>query len=156
MGKTILYVEDEDSDVYLLNHAFQEIGLQNPFTLVTDGEQAIRYLSAQEPYTDRDRYPWPCLIMLDLNVPRINGFEVLQWRRQHGPARKIPVVVFTSSSSQQDIERAYELGAAAYLIKQPNPEEWSRCVGAIRDFWLEQNTIPTPNPEPVSRRGSPP
>src|SRR5690348_17664555 len=97
MVKHLLYVEDEESDGFFLKLCFQEIGIQEPFQLVTDGEQAIHYLSGQGPYADRQRYPLPCLILLDLNLPRKSGFEILKWRRGHPVAKLIPVVIFTSS-----------------------------------------------------------
>ena len=105
MVKHVLYVEDEEGDAFLLKYAFQKIGIQDPFQLVADGEQAIQYLSGQGEYSDRQRFPMPCLILLDLNLPRRNGFEVLEWRREHPVARLIPVVIFTSSSNPADIRR---------------------------------------------------
>ncbi len=146
MGKHILYIEDEESDAFLLKHCFQQVGIEDPFQLVTDGDQAIQYLSGQGPYADRQRFPIPCLILLDLNIPKQNGFEVLEWRRQHPVAKLIPVVIFTSSSNPEDVRRAYELGAAGYLTKLPNPTDWGTRASAIRVFWLEQNTPPPPCP----------
>jgi len=142
MVKHVLYVEDEESDAFLLKHCFQRIGIENPFQLVTDGERAIQYLSGGPPYAERQRFPLPCLILLDLNLPRRNGFEVLEWRREHPVAKLIPVVIFTSSHNPEDVRRAYELGAAGYLTKLPNPNAWGKCACAIRDFWLGHNTPP--------------
>ena len=146
MVKHVLYVEDEEADAFLLKHAFEKIGITEPFQLVTDGEQAIEYLAGRPPYADRDRFPLPCLILLDLNLPRRNGFEVLQWRRDDPVCRLIPVVVFTSSSKPEDVRRAYDLGAAAYLTKLPEPDKWGKRACAIRDFWLEHNHPPPPCP----------
>jgi CheY-like chemotaxis protein len=142
MDRTVLYVEDEESDVFLLKHAFNTIGVLEPFKVAIDGEEAIRYLAGDGPYADRRAFPFPCLMLLDLNLPRKNGFEVLQWRNDHSVARTPPVVVYTSSESPQDIDRAYELGAAAYLIKHPDLEDWVRRARVIREFWLVQNTLP--------------
>jgi CheY-like chemotaxis protein len=144
MTKHILYVEDEESDAFLLQHSFHQIGLTDPFQLVTDGDQAIQYLSGEGLYADRQRFPMPCLILLDLNLPCKNGFEVLEWRRHHPVAGLIPVIIFTSSTNPEDIRRAYTLGAAAYIVKLPEPQKWTQRACAIRDFWLEQNTPPPP------------
>lgn len=146
MGKNLLYVEDEESDAFLLKHSFEQIGIPDPFHLVTDGEQAIDFLAGQGAYADHDRFALPCLILLDLNLPKKSGFEVLEWRLQHPVVRMIPVVIFTSSHNPEDVRHAYQLGAAGYLIKLPNPLEWTRRACAIRDFWLENNTPPPPCP----------
>ena len=140
--RVLLYVEDEESDAFLFKIAFRKIGVRDAFHHATDGEDAIRYLSGLGRYANRELYPVPCLVLLDLNLPRKNGFEFLQWRQSHATARRIPVVIYTSSNNPKDIERAYELGAAAYLIKLPGLEDWARRAGAIRDFWLEHNTPP--------------
>lgn len=142
MSQHILYVEDEESDAFLLKHCFLKLGIHDPFQLVTDGEEAIAYLSGNGAYVDRDHYPLPCLILLDLNLPKKNGFEILEWRRRHSLISLIPVVIFTSSSNPEDIRHAYELGASAYLIKLPNPTDWGTRASAIRAFWVEQNTLP--------------
>ncbi len=78
MLKHVLYIEDEESDAFLLKHSFQQIGIQDPFQLITDGEQAIAYLSGQGPYADQQRFPIPCLILLDLNLPR--GRNSRSWK----------------------------------------------------------------------------
>jgi len=142
--KRILYIEDEESDAFILKYAFQQIGVEDPFDVITDGEQAIRYLSGEGNYADRERFPIPCLILLDLNLPRKSGFEVLEWRRAHSVARLIPVVIFTSSQNAADIRQAYELGAAGYLTKVPGPADCCDRACAIRDFWLDHNIPPSP------------
>ena len=147
MVKHILYIEDEESDAFFLKYAFEQIGIQEPFQLITDGAQAIEYLAGEGPYADRQRFPIPCLILLDLNLPRKNGFEILEWQRQHPVARLIPVVVLSSSHNPDDVRHAYDLGAAGYLTKLSNPDDWAKRTCAIRDFWLEQNTPPPSCPE---------
>lgn len=140
--QVLLYVEDEDSDVLLLKIAFEKVGLKDRFKRAIDGEDAIKYLAGLGQYANRELYPVLCLVLLDLNLPRKNGFEVLEWKREHPLAKRIPFVIFTSSCNPRDIERAYDLGAAGYLIKLPNPEDWNKRAAAIREFWLEYNQPP--------------
>ncbi len=142
MRRPIIYVEDEESDALLLKISFERIGVVDAFKLVPDGEQAIAYLAGKGNYANRELFPLPCLVLLDLNLPRKSGFEVLQWRRQDKVARTIPFIVFTSSSQPRDIQQAYDLGANAYLTKVPSLNDWTKRASAIRDFWLEQNTSP--------------
>jgi CheY-like chemotaxis protein len=116
---TILYVEDEESDVLLLQHVLAKTGIQNPLQIVKDGKEAKDYLAGNPPYDLRGPHPLPGLVLLDLNLPYWSGFEVLAWIRQQSHLRRLPVIVFTSSSRPDDIARAYDAGANAYVVK-PN------------------------------------
>ena len=95
MSNTILLVEDEENDVFFLKHAFEEVGVLNPLRVAQDGQEALDYLSGRGEYADRERFPLPCLILLDLKLPRVMGFEVLQWIREQ-PALKTLIVVVLS------------------------------------------------------------
>src|SRR6478672_12672813 len=114
---TILLVEDDSNDVLLIQRAFRKASLSNPLQIVEDGEAAILYLKGEESFADRDRYPLPRLILLDLKLPRKSGFEVLVWLRQQPKFYGLPVVVLTSSKEKNDIQQAYLLGANSYLVK---------------------------------------
>ncbi|MBE9104651.1 response regulator, partial [Nostoc cf. edaphicum LEGE 07299] len=94
---TILLVEDNHKDVLLLQRALRKANIVNPVQVVNDGDAAVLYLSGEEPYGDRTRYPLPVLILLDLKLPRRSGAEVLMWLRQQPELKRLPVVVFTSS-----------------------------------------------------------
>jgi len=102
---TVLFVEDDPNDVALTQRAFEQAGFVNPLHVVTDGEQAIGYLAGEGRYADRARYPLPILILLDLKLPRVSGFEVLTWLREAPGVRRLPVVVLTSSGQSPDISR---------------------------------------------------
>jgi CheY-like chemotaxis protein len=138
----ILYVEDEETDVVLLRHVLAKVGIHNPLPTVKDGKEAKDYLAGAPPYDDRRRYPLPGLVLLDLNLPYWSGFEVLQWIRQHPQLRSLPVLIFTSSSRPDDIIRAYDAGANAYLVKPNGLAELSAFALALRDFWLIHNRFP--------------
>jgi CheY-like chemotaxis protein len=138
----ILYVEDEETDVMLLQHVLAKAGILNPVPTVKDGKAAKDYLAANPPFDDRQLHSLPGLVLLDLNLPYWSGFEVLEWIRQQPQLRRLPVVIFTSSSRPDDIARAYDAGANAYLVKPNALAELMTLVVALRDFWLIQNRLP--------------
>jgi CheY-like chemotaxis protein len=143
MNQFILLVEDDPNDVLLIQRAFQKANLRDVLKVVRDGEQAISYLAGREKYADREQYPLPYLLLLDLKMPGTDGFEVLQWVRGEPDLRRLLVVVLTSSNLQADVDRAYELGANSYLVK---PVEFDQMVNMLRRFeayWTEINRTPT-------------
>jgi CheY-like chemotaxis protein len=133
---TVLYVEDNQADFALLRLVTKKCG--TPFTLqrAVDGEEAISYLEGEAPYHDRDTYPFPDLVLLDLRLPRLDGFEVLQWIRANPSTRSLPVVVLAGSSFRADIRRALELGANHYAAKPGSLSELQVLIDQIADVWL--------------------
>jgi CheY-like chemotaxis protein len=142
MSKTILLAEDEENDVFFMKHAFTEVGILNPLQVVQDGKEAMDYLSGNGGYADRERFPLPCLTLLDLKLPRVMGLEVLKWMREQPELRNLIVIIFTSSRLEPDIEMAYQLGANAYLVKPSSPLELREIATGIKRFWLELNHGP--------------
>jgi CheY-like chemotaxis protein len=138
----ILYVEDEDTDVMLLQHVFTRAGIKNPLNTVKDGKAAKDYLAGNPPFADRLQHPLPGLLLLDLNLPYWSGFEVLEWLRAQPRLRRLPVVVFTSSRRPDDVARAYDSGANAYVVKPSSLADLTAVVQGMRDFWLLQNQLP--------------
>jgi CheY-like chemotaxis protein len=132
----VLYVEDSAEDFALFERASKKCG--TPFSLhrAADGEQAIAYLGAEDPYNDRDTYPFPDLVLLDLRMPRLDGFEVLQWIRTNPATRSLPVVVLAGSTFRADIRRALELGANHYAAKPGGFAELQVLIDQIADVWL--------------------
>jgi CheY-like chemotaxis protein len=143
--KPILYAEDDKDDAYFMERAFNQAGLANELIIVPDGEQVQDYLRGAGKFTERDRYPLPCLVLLDLNMPGLSGLEILKWIRTHPAVSTIPVVVLTSSSHASDIHRAYAQGVNAYLVKPAHPEKLVDVLKTINAFWLELNQ-PPPDP----------
>ncbi len=142
-NETILLIDDDDNDRLLIQRAFQKAGLKSVLRTVADGVEALDYLRGAGKYADRTRYPIPFLALLDLKMPGITGFEVLQWIRAQPNLRRLLVVVLTSSSLQSDVDRAYELGANSYLVK---PVEFEAMVNLVRRFetyWTEINRVPS-------------
>jgi CheY-like chemotaxis protein len=136
-------VEDEESDVVLLQHVLAKTGIHNRLQTVKDGKEAKDYLAGNAPFDERGLHPLPGLVLLDLNLPYWSGFEVLEWIRQEPQLRRLPVVIFTSSSRPDDIARAYDAGANAYLVKPNALADLSTLALALRDFWLIHNRLPT-------------
>ena len=139
---TILHVDDDPNDLLLLKHACRAANLNYSVECAADGEVAISYLSGENPYANRQQYPMPNLLLLDLKMPRKTGFEVLEWVRRQSSLRRMVVFVFTSSRHQEDIDRAYELGANGYLVK---PVGFDRLVEELQALnqWLQLNERPS-------------
>jgi CheY-like chemotaxis protein len=132
----ILLVEDNSTDVLLLRRAFGKAGVTNPLQVASDGEQAMAYLTGEGSYADRERHPWPSLMLLDIKLPRKSGFEVLAWMRQEPALRRVPVVMLTSSAQSADIARAYDAGANAYHVKPSDSEGFFALAEALKTYWL--------------------
>jgi CheY-like chemotaxis protein len=137
MNKTILLVEDEEDDIFFMKRAVKKHGL-NPLQVAQDGQAAIEYLEGIGEYANRERFPLPCLVLLDLKLPRVMGLEVLKWIRQQAALHGIVVIVLSSSKLGPDIEMAYRLGANSYLVK-PSPDKLSGMISAIKQYWLDLN-----------------
>jgi len=141
-NRTILLAEDDPNDVLLTQIALRKARLANPLQVVRDGEEAIAYLTGDGLYADRSRYPLPMLLLLDLKMPKVTGFEVLDWLRKQPILSRLPVAVMSSSEHDPHIARAYELGADSYLIKPPDAEALLGLVQRLHAFWLIVNEGP--------------
>jgi CheY-like chemotaxis protein len=127
--------------VFFLEHAMRKLGLAAPIQVASDGQQAIDYLKGTGKFADREEFPLPCLVLLDLKLPRVMGLDVLKWiRQQPGPA--LVVIVLTASAEDADIATAYRLGANAFLTKPSESGKLEEMVKALHDFWLTHNTLP--------------
>jgi len=136
----LLLIEDNSGDILLTKEAFEEIEFSENLSVVTDGEMAIDFLYKQGRYQNA---PSPDLIILDLNIPRIDGRELLAKIKTDPGLKKIPVLVLSTSKSERDIKQCYELQANCYLIKPVDFEEFLEIVRFIRDFWLGIVKIPS-------------
>ncbi len=139
---TILLVEDDPNDVLLIRRAFEKAGVVNPLSVVSSGEEAVSYLRGEGKYADRREYPLPVIILLDLKMPRMNGFEFLEWLRAEPEFKKLIVVVLTSSRETPDINRAYEVGANSYLVKPVQMDDLIRIVRELHLYWLVMSEKP--------------
>jgi CheY-like chemotaxis protein len=143
----ILLVEDDQNDVFFLQHAFEAAGIANRLQVVEDGEQAINYLAGQGQFTDRSGFPLPCLVLLDLNLPLKTGLDVLRWLHEQPSLQTLLFIVLTSSQNSRDIDEAYRLGARSFLVKPHSLEQRLNMAKAIKVYWLEMNEFPTMSQE---------
>ncbi len=138
----ILLVEDREDDVLLIKRAFAKAGLNNPLYIVNDGEQAIAYLMGDSPFSNRNEYPLPDIILLDLKMPRLDGFETLAWIRKQPGIRALPIIVLTSSDEIRDVNRAYALGANSFLVKPLDFENSVAVAKMVEKYWLRSSKLP--------------
>jgi CheY-like chemotaxis protein len=143
----ILVVEDNENDVELIRRTLSQLGIPNPIHFVKSGEGAISYLLGMEPYSDRKRFGLPTLVLLDLKLQVMNGFEVLQWIKNHRHFGNLRVVVLTSSDDIRDVKRAYRLGANSFLVKPLEFENASALLATI-GTQLDEATPRTPRRSP--------
>src|ERR1051325_2180107 len=133
----MLVAEDQDIEVQLLKLACERPKISLPLYFVRNGEEAIEYLEGQGRYADRQEYLLPKLLLLDLNMPLRNGFDVLEWLRLQPGLRRLVVIVFTSSDLASDVNRAFELAANSYLVKPLGFEKLRQTARYLEDYWLK-------------------
>jgi CheY-like chemotaxis protein len=141
-ARTILHVEDDPNDVLLIARALRKAESSAQVQVVTDGEQAVNYLGGTNSFSQREQFPVPSLVLLDLKLPRKSGIEVLEWIRSQPGLKRIPVVMLTSSKQPIDINRAYDLGVNAYLVKPVNFDALVQMLKTVDSFWLGLNEQP--------------
>ena len=141
-GHTLLIVEDEANDRFLIQRALHKAQIANPVQMTVDGEEAIAYLSGAGKFVDRAAHPVPMHVLLDLKLPRRSGLEVLTWIRASSRLKTLPVVVLTSSPDSFDVRRAYEAGANSYLVKPVDFEGLHRMIESVGLFWLVLSRLP--------------
>jgi CheY-like chemotaxis protein len=137
-----LLVEDAESDAILIRRAFIKGNIVNPLQVVGSGDQAIAYLKGEGAFSNRAEYPLPELVLLDLKLPGIDGFQVLRWIRQQPELKALRVVVLTSSDRIQDVNLAYQLGANSFLVKPVDFERFVEISQALKGYWLWLSKAP--------------
>lgn len=145
----ILVVEDDENDVLLIRRTLSNSGIPNPRHFVGSGEEVIDYLVAAGRYADRKRYPLPALVLLDLKLPGMDGFDILQWIRADPRFRDLPVVVLTSSKGIRDVTKAYRLGANSFLVKPLEFENMSALFATIGTQLWKSNTAAESGKKPA-------
>jgi CheY-like chemotaxis protein len=135
----ILLVEDNEGDILLTKEAFEDAGVPVIINVVKNGELAIQFLNKREKFLE---VPTPDLILLDINIPKLNGHEVLKYIKNHDRYKHIPVVMLTTSSSEKDIARSYKNHVNSYITKPINISEFWETISAIEHFWLKTSKFP--------------
>lgn len=133
---TVLYVEDDECDLLFMQRAFRQAGLGDELRSVGNGQEAMDYLNGNGAYADRGHYPVPSLVLLDLNLPLVSGFKVLEWMKTREDLAALPVVVFSSSTRPEDNARAKALGAKDYVAKPASGSRFADVLGRLRETWL--------------------
>lgn len=136
---TILLVEDNEDDVFLMKRALRSAGIDNPLKIVEDGQSAIDYLAGHGEHADRAKSPLPMIVFLDLKLPFKSGHEVLEWIRQQTHLGTLIVIVLTSSNEQVDLDRAYKLGANSFVVKPPTAVLLTKLAESFKLWWLIYN-----------------
>jgi len=135
--RPILVAEDDDNDAFLLRRAFQKAGLTQPLVFTCNGEETVKYLRGEPPY-DREANPLPRLLLLDLKMPIVDGFDVLAWMKTQPALRALVTIVFSSSGEPEDIRKARGLGAADFQVKPSNFSDLVELVRQLASRWLEE------------------
>lgn len=134
-ARSILLIEDSPDDALLVQRAFRKSGGEARIRVLDNGEKALAYLAGEGDYADRVRFPLPDLMLLDLKLPRLSGFEVLEWLRGQPGLKRLPVVILTGSREAADVDRAADLGANSYLVKPVGFEALLNLVQAFQSYW---------------------
>jgi two-component system response regulator len=140
----ILLVEDNDDDVQLTLRALRLHRVANRVEVVSDGADALDYLHCRGAYAGRDRMDLPQLVLLDLKLPKVGGLEVLTQIRQDPRTKRLPVVILTSSNTEADVARSYDLGANSYIRKPVDFSQFMDAVNSLGLYWLVLNEVPPP------------
>jgi len=141
-NQPILIAEDDADDRYLLQTAFSEIGYPEKIDFVENGIEVLNYLDTNYTHNNSDERSLPGFILLDLNMPKKDGREVLKELKAHPVFKKIPVIVFTTTKNEIEIRRCYELGANSYVVKPISFDALLKVVENIRSFWFQTASIP--------------
>jgi CheY-like chemotaxis protein len=134
-NQTILLAEDEENDVFFMQRAFDKAGIKNQLQVVSDGDEVLHYLAGEGVYADRETYPFPALLILDLKMPKKTGFEVLEAIQRHPRYETLPIVVQVTCPDHPDLEKAYRLGASSFLIKPISYDRIVELMIRIQGSW---------------------
>jgi CheY-like chemotaxis protein len=142
--RTILLVDDSQDDLFLLRMAFKKAEFHSPLQEAHNGEEAIAYLNGDDAYGDRYKHPLPVVMLLDLNMPMKNGFDVLRWVHGKQSLKRMSIIVLTASMRMEDVERAFDLGAHSFLVKPSNLEDMVKMIRCLGE-WIQMNHFPPLN-----------
>ena len=132
----VLCAEDEESDGFILKRLFRKAGIANALVIVKDGREILDYLSGNPPFDDRQANPLPALVILDLKMPRLSGYDVLEWLAVRPDLHEVPVVILSSSMAESDMRKALELGAKEYIVKPNDLNDYEKLIRSLHTAWL--------------------
>ena len=140
---TVLLAEDDQDDRYLISEALDESGSKNQLLIVNNGEQLLDYLKNRGQFTDKEKYPRPSVILLDLNMPLMDGREALAEIKEDQNLKRIPVVVLTTSQADEDILKTYDLGVTGFITKPMDFRELVDIMKSLGTYWFQSVTLPS-------------
>jgi CheY-like chemotaxis protein len=152
----ILVVEDSDDQVFILQLGFKKAEILDQVQVASTGEEAIAYLAGTGRYSDWDQYPLPSMVLLDLKLPGISGFEVLKWIRQQPSLKTLRVAMLTSSDMPQEIQHAYELGVNTFLTKPVDLDKLVEMIKVLHAHWVKHAPAPEVSRVPQTASGNHP
>lgn len=138
----ILMADDDLEDQFLVKEAFEEVYLRNPLEFVNDGVELLEYLRREGKYSSLKGAPLPGLVLLDLNMPRMDGREALQEIKRDEALQKIPIIVLTTSKADEDIIKSYNLGANSYIVKPVTLDSLMKVARSVGEYWIQIVTLP--------------
>jgi CheY-like chemotaxis protein len=144
--RCILVVDDSEEDISLLSRAITKAGIESRVLSLHDGQEAVDYLSHKDGFDERTR-PVPEMMLLDLKMPKMDGFDVLEWLRTQPRLKRLPVMVLSSSQQDIDVDRAYDLGANCYVVKPNSLAGYTDIAQGLREFWVDLNRCPNCYPQ---------
>ena len=134
---TILLAEDNEDYAFILQNTMTTLGWKNPIRIVHNGKEAMEYLSGEGKYSDREAWPFPSVMFVDIKMPQADGFDVLRWMRNHPECAVPPMIMLSSSDDEGDVRLAYELGANGYFVKPALVSDLKVMLQAAYDFWSQ-------------------
>jgi len=137
----ILLLEDDDNDAFLVRRALSSLGDKVTLARVHNGGEAIQYLQGRGEFADREKYPFPTLIVTDLKMPLIDGLEFLRWVKNHPICKPLPVVMLSASGTPKDVQQAYRLGVTAYFVKPVQFQELVRLLLLTHEYWRQAEQV---------------
>jgi len=153
--QTFLLVDDSEDDLIFMREAFKQARCSHPLQEVRNGEEAIAYLKGEGAYGDRNKFPLPIVMLLDLNMPKKNGYDVLVWVRAQPILKRLSIIILTASMRSEDVERAFYFGASSFLVKPSNLETLAGMMRCLCD-WVQINHFPTLNgTREIEKRATP-
>jgi CheY-like chemotaxis protein len=135
MARAILIADDLEEDIVLLQRALQKAGINNPVHFVDDGDKVVAYLAGEGEFSDREKFPLPAILFLDIHMPRMTGFQVLEWLATRAEFKELIPIVLTGQQELSHVKRAYALGARSFLSKPCRPEDIKNLVSSFGDCW---------------------
>jgi len=140
----ILIAEDDENDAIILERALRKVGFKNPVHFCRDGTEVLDYLRGEGPFNDREKFPFPRMLITDLKMPKMGGIEILKWLYHHSDCNLIPKIVLTASKHASDVQEAYKWGANSYLVKPGGYESLTQMLKLFFDYWnmCEKPVVP--------------